>query len=30
MPEVLVYDEIGINSESITGDVFIEQRLREI
>ena len=30
MPEVLVYDEIGINSESITGDGFIEQRLREI
>jgi len=30
MPEVLVYDEIGINSESITGDAFIEQRLREI
>ena len=30
MPEVLVYDEIGINSESIDGDEFIEARLREI
>jgi len=30
MPEVLVYDEIGINSESINGDEFIEARLREI
>ena len=30
MPEVLVYDEIGISSESITGDEFIIQRLREI
>lgn len=30
MPEVLVYDEIGISSESITGDERIIKRLREI
>lgn len=30
MPEVLVYDEIGISSESITGDEFISTRLKEI
>ena len=30
MPEVLVYDEIGISSESITGDERIVKRLKEI
>jgi hypothetical protein len=30
MPQVLQYDELIINSESITGDIFIENKLREI
>jgi hypothetical protein len=30
MPDILVYDEIGINSESIKGDDDISTRLREI
>ena len=30
MPVVLQYDELIINQESITGDIFIEQKLREI
>jgi hypothetical protein len=30
MPEVLVYDEMMINSDSITGDELIELRLKEI
>ena len=29
MPQVLQYDELIINSESITGDIFIENKLRE-
>jgi hypothetical protein len=30
MPQILQYDELIINSESITGDIFIENKLREI
>jgi hypothetical protein len=30
MPEVLVYDEMMINSDSIKGDELIELRLKEI
>lgn len=30
MPKVLQYDELIINSESITSDIFIENKLREI
>lgn len=30
MPRILQYDELIINSESITGDIFIENKLREI
>ena len=30
MPELLVYDDLMMNSESITGDEFIETRLRKI
>ena len=30
MPEVLVYDDMMINSESINGDELIKQRLKEI
>jgi hypothetical protein len=30
MPEVLVYDDMMINSDSITGDELIELRLKEI
>lgn len=30
MPRILQYDELIINSESITGDTFIENKLREI
>jgi hypothetical protein len=30
MPQVLQYDELIINSESITSDIFIENKLREI
>ena len=30
MPEFLVYDDLMMNSESITGDEFIETRLRKI
>lgn len=30
MPELLVYDDLMMNTESINGDEFIETRLREI
>ena len=30
MPEVLIYDGVMINSNSITGDEFIKDRLKEI
>lgn len=30
MPEVLIYDGVMINSNSITGDEFIKSRLKEI
>lgn len=30
MPQVLQYDENIINRDSITGDIFIEQKLKEI
>jgi len=30
MPEVLIYDGVMINSNSITGDEFIKNRLKEI
>ena len=30
MPQILQYDELIVNSESITGDAFIENKLREI
>ena len=30
MPELLVYDDIAVNADSINGDLFIETRLREI
>jgi len=30
MPQVLQYDEVIINKESIVGDIFIEEKLKEI
>ena len=30
MPELLVYDDMMVNADSINGDLFIETRLREI
>jgi hypothetical protein len=30
MPELLVYDDMAVNADSINGDLFIETRLREI
>jgi hypothetical protein len=30
MPELLVYDDMMVNADSIDGDLFIETRLREI
>ena len=30
MPELLVYDDMAVNADSINGDQFIETRLREI
>ena len=30
MPELLVYDDMVVNADSINGDLFIETRLREI
>jgi hypothetical protein len=30
MPELLVYDDMAVNADSINGDPFIETRLREI
>ena len=30
MPELLIYDDMMINSESIVGDEFIKTRLKEI
>ena len=30
MPELLVYDDMAVNADSIDGDLFIETRLREI
>jgi hypothetical protein len=30
MPDLLVYDELAVNSKSIDGNEFVETRLREI
>jgi hypothetical protein len=30
MPELLVYDDMVVNADSINGDMFIATRLREI